>query len=740
MPWSFRARPAAIPIAIALIEGLLVLLIHRDDVVPAAVDVLAHVVWTQTIMRAHIFPIALLTAHVGTGADGAFYPPAFHAMGALVATAGGIPAYRAVFYSAVVAGAALPIALYTYTRALLGSARLAAVAVLASLAFEPLPFYALAQGLYPFVVSCLFIPALALALAGGVGQGDRRALALAAGLGVGLFYTHPTEFLTVGLLALVSTVPLLRDRHAWRRAVGATLLVAAAWLIAAAPALAAARRTITGGARAEIQARHDFAALPHIDISALLHAYVYGVYARDIGYLLGLAVAGGVAWCLLRRRHMGLVLAQLALLAVWLDAASLNLLRPFYTLSFPWALDERLAPTHYWVVPPLAALGLAALWRTLRARRLVAPARLVPTGTGPADFCDGRRREPGPEGSWQETDLKRSARGAPLTVPRARRRPVRPFRVRAVPWSFRARPVSQKSVVPAGTAGVSPAPLAALARDNMPAGSRRSQRVRHGGAAGLVNDRRVTYLLGPPRSPRPTVGGESVRRPKPVRRDQSRGDRGDPSEHARSRQSTLAPPDHARALGGARDRALVALLAAPVVILGLLFPLTVTTLHTRAYATARTVVARADASALTWLRRHATPDTLVVNDADPTRPALFDVPIDAGRWMPALGVATPLFGPGGAGPGALDDRLYLVTHIADPTLSPRLARLIARYRARYIYYGAAVPPLAHRHLVLARLLADGRLRLVYNSVTTCGRQRERRGACPTTGAYIFAWR
>jgi len=126
---------------------------------------------------------------------------------------------------------------------------------------------------------------------------------------------------------------------------------------------------------------------------------------------------------------------------------------------------------------------------------------------------------------------------------------------------------------------------------------------------------------------------------------------------------------------------------------------------------------------------------------DPTRPALFDTPIDAGRWMPALGVATPLFGPRGAGTGALDDRLYLVAHIADPSPSPRLACLLARYRARYVYYGAAVPPLAHRHLNVARLLADDRLRLVYSSVAVCRPERARsRGACPPAGSYVFAVR
>jgi len=552
---------------VALIDGVAALLIHAGAVVPAAVDVLSHVVWTQNIARSHTFSIALLSAHPGA-TGGAFYPPAFHAMAALLADASGVAAYRAVFYSAVLAVPLLPIALFAYTRAFTRSARVAGLTALASLAFEPLPFFALAQGLYPFVVSCLFIPALALTLAGGLGltggRGCARSVGLAALLGVGLFYTHPTEFVTVGLLVLgAAPIAMLRAR-AWLRAGAYGAIVAAVWGGTALPALAAVRRTMVAGAQAEIQARHDFAVPPHVTAGTVWSGYMYDIYGRNVSYLLCALALAGLVWCLVRRRQRGLAVAQLALVAVFLDASSLNLLRPLYVLSFPWALGERLAPTHYWVTLPLAGLGLDAALRLLQRRQ---------------------RR----------------------------------------PWG--------------------------------------------------------------------------------------------------------------------QNRALLTLLAAPCALLGVLLPLDVAARHSIAYETARVVVAPADLGALAWLRRHAVAGSVVINDADPSRPAIFDVPIDAGRWMSALGAGVPLVAPGGAGPGPLGERLYLTRHITDTPLPPRAARYVARYQihARYIFYGATVPPGATRQLNLARLLADPRLRLVYTSAPACHVASARgRTACPRGASYVFA--
>ncbi len=552
---------------VALIDGVVALLIHAGAVVPAAVDVLSHVVWTQNIARSHTFSIALLSAHPGA-AGGAFYPPAFHAMAALLADVSGVATYRAVFYSAVLAVPLLPIALFAYTRALTRSARVAGLAALASLAFEPLPFFALAQGLYPFVVSCLFIPALALTLADGLGltggRGCARSVGLAALLGVGLFYTHPTEFVTVGLLVLV-TAPIATMRvRAWLRVGAYGAIIAAVWGGTALPALAAVRRTMAAGAQAEIQTRHDFAAPPHTTVGTVWSGYMYDIYGRNVSYLLCALALAGIVWCLIRRRQRGFVVAQLALVAVFLDASSLNLLRPLYVLSFPWALGERLAPTHYWVTLPLAGLGLDAALRLLQRHRQ-------------------RQRRP---------------------------------------WG--------------------------------------------------------------------------------------------------------------------QNRALLTLLAAPCALLGVLLPLDVAARHSVAYETARVVMAPADLGALAWLRRHAVAGSVVINDADPSRPAIFDVPIDAGRWMSALGAGVPLFAQGGAGPGPLEERLYLARHIADTPVPPRAARYVAQYHihARYVFYGAAVPPGASRQLNLTRLLADPRLRLVYTSAPAC--RTSGTELCPTGQSYIFA--
>jgi hypothetical protein len=118
---------------------------------------------------------------------------------------------------------------------------------------------------------------------------------------------------------------------------------------------------------------------------------------------------------------------------------------------------------------------------------------------------------------------------------------------------------------------------------------------------------------------------------------------------------------------------------------------------------------------------------------------VFDAPIDAGTWMPVLGGPQPLIWRGGGGPGPIDDRLYLLNHIADGSLTLRATRFVARYDVRYVFYGAGARPGAQRHLDLARLLDDPHLRLVYTSAPACdgGRAATHTGCLPTA-SYVFA--
>ena len=170
------------------------------------------------------------------------------------------------------------------------------------------------------------------------------------------------------MLALAILLGTLRDARSWARAAGYGTVIGGVWLLSALPALAAVHRTMVTGARSEIRSRHDFVAVAHAGTGNLLDGYLYGIYARNVSYILFAMAAVGLVWCLARRRFAGLVIAQVLLLVVFVDASTSNVLRPFYVLSFPWALMERLAPTHYWVVLPLAALGLDAVVRS--ARRL----------------------------------------------------------------------------------------------------------------------------------------------------------------------------------------------------------------------------------------------------------------------------------------------------------------------------------------------------------------------------------
>jgi len=548
------------PLAVSLTQLVMLALILSGDSVPAGFDVLSHVMWIDDIRRAHVFPLALLSSNI-SNASGGFYPPTYHVLTGLVLDVVPVPAYHAAFLSVVAVIVALPVALFAYVRMATGSGRLAGLATIASLAFEPLPLFTQGLGLYPFVVSLLIVVAIAMALRDGLGLGDWRATALAAFLGIGLFYTHPTEFVTVALLGLAVVPGLLRSVGTWLRACGHGVIVVAVWLVAAFPELLAVRHTIVNGAQAEISAKHDFTAAPRVTLGSGLDFYVGWVYGRNVSYLLLAAVIVGLAWCLLKRRYVGLAVAQLILAALFVDSVSYNILRPVYTLSFPWALWERLSPTHYWFALPLAAIGLEA------------------------------------------------------TLP-------------ALQW---------------------------LARH--------------------------------------------------------------------------------------RNPLFAAIVVAPLVVVGLLLPLGVSGGVTATYAHVRKVVAPADLGTLAWLARHVGVGAVVVNDGDVADTATYDVPIDAGRWMPVLDGPTPLFWRDGEGPGPVEDRLYLLRHIADTPLPPAAARFVARYHVGYVFYGAQVRPGAARRLDLARLLTDPHLRLAYSSESTCqgGRGASPSAtACPRSASYVFA--
>jgi hypothetical protein len=129
---------------------------------------------------------------------------------------------------------------------------------------------------------------------------------------------------------------------------------------------------------------------------------------------------------------------------------------------------------------------------------------------------------------------------------------------------------------------------------------------------------------------------------------------------------------------------------------------------------------------------------VAVNDGSLPSWVNFDMPIGAGVWMPALDSPQPLIWRQGNGLGPLQDRLYLLRHIADHPLPLRVAQFIRQYHVRYVFYGAPVRPGATRHLNLTRLLADAHLRLIYTSAAG-GRQADRVGMrCPSTGSYVFA--
>jgi len=373
-PLRVRAGLWLVPIGVAAVHLAVILWVGRGALMPIGIDTPIHVMDTAMIARTHLFPLTLASSRFGA-TDGPFYPAAFHGLAALLANATATPAYDATYLSTAAAAASLPLVLFAYVRLALGAERVAALASLASLAFEPLPQFALVDGLYPLLVALIFLPALACALREGLWDGDRRAAALAAFLGVGLLYTHPTEAPALVFPLLVVLPTFAADPRVWARAARYGVIIAAVWGAAALPALASMHRAVAGAAGGA-PSRLDLAnAVTDTALDRVIPQYVTWIYGRNVSYALLLAVLIGCAWCLARRRHRGLVAAQVLLAILFIDSNGHGLARYLPLLAFHWTWIERLAPLHYWITLPLAALGVDATGRLLG--RLALPARAL---------------------------------------------------------------------------------------------------------------------------------------------------------------------------------------------------------------------------------------------------------------------------------------------------------------------------------------------------------------------------
>lgn len=349
-----------VPVGVGAVYLIVLLAANIHEVVPTGWDTPQHVAWINRVVQARVFPLRLL-ASVIDSPNGAFYPPAFHVVSALIHELVPVPTYRVAFYSVVSVIVLMPFALYSYVKLLTSSARLGALASISSLAFIGLSISALPGGLYTLITALLIAPMLAIALYRAVIQGERGAVGLSIILGIALFYTHPTEFLTTALLDLALVFSVAPRRFPSWRGLAHIGPIAVAWGLAVWPAAAGVTRTITVGAHSEIRVRGLYTAPVDTDIAAIALGYARRTLIENFSYLLFVAVVAGVVRCLVKRQWLGLVVVQAIILFVFVDSNTYNVFGRFYTIAFPWALWYRLVDTSYWTLLPLAAVGVEGL-------------------------------------------------------------------------------------------------------------------------------------------------------------------------------------------------------------------------------------------------------------------------------------------------------------------------------------------------------------------------------------------
>ena len=300
---------------------------------------------------------------------------AFEATASLVASISGTNPAHTLAPLCLLAVLVLPASLAALGVELSGSARVGGVAALLGVGMA-LPSFVVDFGDFPLVLdSTLVVPAV-VALRRYVLDEDKRSLVLLGGIAACIWLIHGSEAFTAAVIAVPAVaIPALLKT----------------------PRTSALRLTLAGGlvgagaiALALVTA-HEVApplpgAVPTLGSRADFTDVVISFYRVTLADpVLGLAFAVGVITVVVTGQLRGILAAHMIIVAILIDRDVTHVLGTLWLRTSVWSESDRLITLQYFVVPPIAAVGLVTGWeRTRTAEQVPASARRALTVVGAA--------------------------------------------------------------------------------------------------------------------------------------------------------------------------------------------------------------------------------------------------------------------------------------------------------------------------------------------------------------------
>jgi hypothetical protein len=286
----------------------------------------------------------------------------WHVSAALLVRGTGLDPARAVTLATWPVIAMLPGSLMLLVRRAGLSWRTAWLAGFAAIGIGIVPFRVLALGQSPLLAGGYALaPIAAVAVVDAVRLRAVGPCVAAALLTAGLVYVHPSDLPTLALLVAVMSPVALRgarrptasDLWRWGATVALVSALALPWTRYRAQPLGG---PVLGGAQTSALQAEDFLAPRHLDgfLSAAGGALTTAVHDLTLPILAVVAIA--LAW----RRPATRIFTALgvALLVLQLDAWGWQLPQHALTAVFPWSSPERLLYLDWYVLAPLAAIGI----------------------------------------------------------------------------------------------------------------------------------------------------------------------------------------------------------------------------------------------------------------------------------------------------------------------------------------------------------------------------------------------
>ncbi len=290
---------------------------------------------------------------------------AFEATDALTSEIGaGAPA-QVMLPLALVSLLALPLGVALLAHRVTRDRRVAAGAALLSLGLI-FPAWPAGFGDYPYLVASTLVVPLVLAVARCLeGEGPLAGATMAGAAVLAMWVTHgleiPTAVAVGGFLWLAILVT--RRRAALRGAATGLISVAVAlgagYLLTRSPALALGHPSGPGLDEASAYLAQERGIGPGI---------VGPMVNLDLSILTGILLCAGAAAVVLQRRGRWLLGSLIVPVICAVDVAGPQWLLPLWVRVYPWTDMDRLYGLEYFIVPVLAAIGVAGLLDVISRR------------------------------------------------------------------------------------------------------------------------------------------------------------------------------------------------------------------------------------------------------------------------------------------------------------------------------------------------------------------------------------